>query len=122
MSSDTTRALKAYAEPLEQNAAEFAAGVLDSIECDLAHGVSTSFAAEVRAVRSYEEWAGALSSMAVRPPQGALPWAQRVWENAFYKALREQAAVRTEEHARRGEQLIREHLHRDQNPIDEGRP
>jgi hypothetical protein len=121
MSSDTVRALHAYAEPLEANAREFATGVLDSIECDLAHGVSVTFMAEVRDVKPAEEWRGALSSMATPPPRGALPWAQRIWENAFYKALHEQAEVRAQEHMRRGERLIREHLRRDQAPRDEDR-
>lgn len=121
MSSDTVRALHAYAEPLEQNAREFAGGVLDSIECDLAHGMATNFMAEVRDVKSYEEWHGALSSMRAPPPKGALPWAERVWCNAFYKALHEQAALRAEEHLRRGERLVREHLRSDQCPRDEDR-
>ena len=109
--SDEDRALAAYAEPIEKNAVEWACGVLDSIECDLAHGVSKSFAEEVKAVKASEEWPGALASLSTAPPLGALPWARRLWCNAFYAALQEQAARRAEQHRARGERLIAEYLH-----------
>lgn len=108
-------ALAAYADPIEAHAREWAEGVCDSIECDVQHRASPSFNAGLADVTAEGEWESARVDLyntglrALQPwriPEGAKPWATRVWIKAFKAELIKCVEARTE----RSVSTIRRHL------------
>lgn len=110
MSTDRDAALAAYAAPIVRHAQEYAAGVLDSIECDVAHGATADLAAGLEDVSPREELASSRVLADLHVPAGASAWASDVWLLAFAEALADFCAGRVDEAKARGEALIRGHL------------
>ena len=106
LGTPANRALSAYSAPIKQHAAQWSAGIIDSIQCDLDAGASVSFAADLALVDPVAEWYDARSNWRLDVPDGAIDWACDVWTRMFTHELERLAKVR----AANGAAVIVEHL------------
>jgi len=102
-----SRALAAFAVPIQRNAQEHAIAVVDSVELDMRARVTMSLAEGLEDLNPRDEWDG--SGCASGVPAGAVEWAADVWIEAFNSALRVIVDQRNAASAS-GEQFMREHL------------
>jgi hypothetical protein len=81
-------ALNAFENPIEAHARKSAAGLIDSVLCDVKFGTTVSLAAGLADVDVIDEWSDARREL-TWIPVGAMRWASEIWQGEFVRVLRE---------------------------------